>query len=53
MHRRTIGIEVFVRDEYFVVIGTLTDVRPWASGTLGPRTCTAWSWRSWSAAPTW
>lgn len=37
MHRRSIGIEVFVRDEYFVVIGTLTDVRPWASGTLGPR----------------
>jgi hypothetical protein len=37
VHRRTIGIEVFVRDEYFVVIGTLTDVRPWASGTLGPR----------------
>lgn len=26
-----------MRDEYFVVIGTLTDVRPWASGTLGPR----------------
>jgi hypothetical protein len=37
VHRRSIGIEVFVRDEYFVVIGTLTDVRPWASGTLGPR----------------
>jgi hypothetical protein len=37
VHRRTIGIEVFVRDEYFVVIGMLTDVRPWASGTLGPR----------------
>jgi hypothetical protein len=37
VHRRTIGIEVFVRDEHFVVVGTLTDVRPWASGTLGPR----------------
>jgi hypothetical protein len=37
VHRRTIGIEVFVRDEHFVVIGALTDVRPWASGTLGPR----------------
>jgi hypothetical protein len=37
VHRRTIGIEVFVRDEYFVVIGMLTDVRPWASGALGPR----------------
>jgi hypothetical protein len=37
VHRRSIGIEVFVRDEHFVVIGTLTDVRPWASGALGPR----------------
>jgi hypothetical protein len=37
VHRRTIGIEVFVRDEHFVVIGTLTDLRPWASGKLGPR----------------
>jgi hypothetical protein len=37
VHRRTIEIEVFVRDEHFVVIGTLADVRPWASGTLGPR----------------
>ncbi len=37
VHRRTIGIEVFLRDEHFVVIGTLTDVRPWASGTFGPR----------------
>ncbi len=37
MHRRSIDIEMFLRDEYFVVIGTLADVRPWASGTLGPR----------------
>lgn len=37
VHRRTIEIEVFVRDEHFVVIGTLADVRPWASGTHGPR----------------
>jgi hypothetical protein len=37
VHRRTIDIEVFVREEYFVVIGTLADVRPWASGELGPR----------------
>jgi hypothetical protein len=37
VHRRTIEIEVFVRDQYLVVIGTLADVRPWASGELGPR----------------
>lgn len=37
VHRRTIDIEVFVRDEYLVVIGTLADVRPWASGEFGPR----------------
>jgi hypothetical protein len=37
VHRRTIDIEVFVRDEYLVVIGTLADLRPWASGTFGPR----------------
>jgi hypothetical protein len=37
VHRRTIEIEVFVRDEYLVVIGTLADVRPWASGEFGPR----------------
>ena len=37
VHRRSIGIEVFVRDDHLVVIGTLTDARPWASGTLGPR----------------
>ena len=52
VHRRTIDIEVFVRDDYFAVIGTLADVRPWASGELGPRDCTAWSWASWSAGPT-
>ena len=37
VHRRTIEIEVFLRDDHSVVIGTLADVRPWASGTLGPR----------------
>jgi hypothetical protein len=37
VHRRTIDLEVFVRDEYLVVIGTLADVRPWASGTFGPQ----------------
>ncbi len=37
VHRRSIDIEVFVRDEHFVVIGTLADVRPWASGEHGPR----------------
>ena len=37
VHRRTIDIEVFVRDEYLVVIGILADVRPWATGTFGPR----------------
>lgn len=37
VHRRTIDIEVFLRDDRFVVIGTLADVRPWATGALGPR----------------
>jgi hypothetical protein len=37
VHRRTIDIEVFLRDDHLVVIGTLADVRPWASGALGPR----------------
>jgi hypothetical protein len=37
VHRRTIEIEVFVRDQHLVVIGTLADVRPWASGEFGPR----------------
>jgi hypothetical protein len=37
VHRRTIGIETFLRDDHFVVIGTLADLRPWASGRLGPR----------------
>lgn len=37
VHRRAIDIEVFVRDDYLVVIGTLADVRPWASGDFGPR----------------
>ncbi len=37
MHRRTIEVEVFLRGEYFLVVGTLRDRRPWASGALGPR----------------
>jgi hypothetical protein len=37
VHRRTIDVEVFVRDEHLVVIGTLADVRPWATGAFGPR----------------
>jgi len=30
-------MEVFLRDEHFVVIGTLHDERPWAGGADGPR----------------
>ena len=37
VHRRTIEVEVFVRDDHLIVIGTLTDVRPWATGEFGPR----------------
>ena len=37
VHRRTIEVEVFVRGEHLVVIGTLADVRPWATGEFGPR----------------
>ncbi|MGP0031703.1 MAG: DUF2889 domain-containing protein [Acidimicrobiales bacterium] len=37
VHRRVIQVEVFERDGYHVVIGTLLDQRPWASGALGPR----------------
>jgi hypothetical protein len=37
VHRRTIDMQVFERDEHHVVIGTLHDERPWASGSLGPR----------------
>jgi Protein of unknown function (DUF2889) len=37
VHRRTIGVEVFSRGEHFLVVGTLRDERPWASGELGPR----------------
>jgi len=35
--RRTIEIQVFEREGYHVVIGTLYDRRPWASGRDGPR----------------
>ena len=37
LHRRTIELQVYARDEYFVVIGTLHDQRPWATGETGPR----------------
>src|SRR5580658_4670930 len=37
VHRRTIDMEVFERDGHFVVIGTLHDQRPWATGDTGPR----------------
>jgi hypothetical protein len=30
-------MEVFQRDEYFAVVGTLHDERPWASGDYSPR----------------
>jgi hypothetical protein len=35
--RRTIDMHVFERDGYHVVIGSLHDQRPWASGQVGPR----------------
>jgi hypothetical protein len=35
--RRIIEMQVFERDGYHVVIGTLHDQRPWASGEAGPR----------------
>jgi hypothetical protein len=37
VHRRTITMEVFQRDDYFCVVGILHDERPWAGGTYGPR----------------
>jgi len=37
VHRRTITLEVFLRDDHFAVIGTLADQRPWASGGYSPR----------------
>jgi hypothetical protein len=37
VHRRTIDMEVFERDGHHVVIGTLHDQRPWATGTMGPK----------------
>jgi hypothetical protein len=37
VHRRTITLEVFLRDEYFAVVGTLRDERPWAEGGYSPR----------------
>jgi hypothetical protein len=38
LHRRTIDMQVFERDGHLVVVGTLHDQRPWASGTVGPVT---------------
>jgi hypothetical protein len=37
LHHRTIDMQAFERDGYHVVIGTLHDQRPWASGEFGPR----------------
>jgi hypothetical protein len=37
VHRRTIAMEVFQRGDYFAVVATLHDERPWAGGTHGPR----------------
>jgi hypothetical protein len=37
VHRRTVDVSVFERGDYHVVIGTLHDQRPWASGEHGPR----------------
>jgi hypothetical protein len=37
VHRRTVTMEVFDRDDWFAVIGTLHDQRPWADGSRGPR----------------
>jgi hypothetical protein len=37
VHRRTITMEAFLRDEYFAVLGTLADDRPWAEGGYSPR----------------
>lgn len=37
VHRRTIDLQVYEREAHHVVIGTLHDQRPWASGELGPR----------------
>ncbi len=34
---RTIDMRVYARDGYHVVIGSLHDQRPWASGRVGPR----------------
>jgi Protein of unknown function (DUF2889) len=36
VHRRVISFEVFERDDLLIVLGTLTDRRPWASGDFGP-----------------
>jgi len=37
LHRRTIELQVYARDEHFVVIGTLHDQRPWADGETAVR----------------
>jgi hypothetical protein len=35
--RRTIDMQVFEREGYHVILGSLHDQRPWASGQAGPR----------------
>jgi len=37
VHQRTIDMQVFERGEHHVVIGTLHDQRPWATGAAGPK----------------
>ncbi len=37
MHRRRVEVDVYLRDDYFAVVGTLRDERPWAGGDRGPR----------------
>jgi hypothetical protein len=37
VHRRTLSMEVFVRDGHFAVVGTLHDERPWAGSGTSPR----------------
>lgn len=37
VHRRIITMEVFQRGDYFAVVATLHDERPWAGGDYSPR----------------
>jgi hypothetical protein len=45
-------MEVFRRDDYFAVVGTLHDERPWATGATVRATSTSWTWAWWSGCPT-